>query len=280
MVVYGAPLSFPNDSENAVRTALAMCDEMERFNREIGEPLGLAMGICRGRALAGNVGSLRRMEYTVIGPEVNLASRLCETAPAGRIWTGPRIHEELKDRFGFAFLGPHRFKGTERIDVYEVLGPGASGRGTRPGKRGDDMKDRSKKVDKKVDLTIPMVPEMELAASRTAEAVAEFMGLGEDQIEEIKMALIEACINAMEHSGSKDPRVFINFDIGDDQLTIQISDRGHGFDPELARKQVAQKRERKETRRGWGLAIMEELMDDVHIQSDENGTVITMIKQR
>ena len=275
MVVYGAPLAFPDDSERAVRSALAMRDEMVRFNRRRGEPIGMAFGISRGRVLAGNIGSLRRMEYTVYGPNVNLAARFCDGAGAGEIWTGPEIYEELKDLFDFDCLGRQRFRGFDPLDVYEVIGP----EGLRK-KGGKNMADKPKKVEKKVDLTIPMVPEMELAATRTAEAVAEFMRMDEDKIEEIKMALIEACINAFEHSQSKDRRVFIDFDIGDDELTIRISDRGQGFDPAFAREEVVHKRERGESRRGWGLKIMEELMDEVAVQSDEHGTAITMMKRR
>ena len=134
--------------------------------------------------------------------------------------------------------------------------------------------------DRSVDLTIPMLPEMELAAIKTAEGVAHFMGLTENKLEEVKMALIEACINAFEHSQSKDPHVTINFTFDDDALTIQISDTGQGFDPSEARKEVVQRRERGESRRGWGLKIMEELMDKVDIHSNENGTEITMVKKR
>jgi anti-sigma regulatory factor (Ser/Thr protein kinase) len=53
-------------------------------------------------------------------------------------------------------------------------------------------------------LIIPMIPEMELTASTTAEAVAGFMKLDADTVDEIKLAIIEACINAIEHSSSED----------------------------------------------------------------------------
>ena len=68
-----------------------------------------------------------------------------------------------------------------------------------------------------------------------------------------KMALIEACINAFEHSRSKERRVYVNFDLGDDQLTIQITAKGEGFDPEKAKKDVVKRRESGESKRGWGL---------------------------
>ena len=138
------------------------------------------------------------------------------------------------------------------------------------------MEDRPKDVD----LIIPMIPEMELTAIKTAEAVAEFMKLDQDKIVEVKLALIEACINAFEHSQSQDERISINFDIGERELTIQITDRGQGFDLKQVQEELKKRRQHGERRRGWGLTIMKELMDEVEIESDENGTTITMVKRR
>ena len=133
---------------------------------------------------------------------------------------------------------------------------------------------------KKADLILPSIPEMELTATKAAEGVGQFMKLDQDKIEEIKMALIEACINAIEHSQSKDGRINISFDMGEDELTVQITDHGQGFDLEKARAELKARRERGERQRGWGLAIMEELMDKVEIDSNEEGTTITMVKRR
>ena len=108
-----------------------------------------------------------------------------------------------------------------------------------------------------VDLVIPMLPDMELTASKTAEAVGEFMGLHRDRIDEIKLALIEACINAIEHSNSEDRRVSINFEIGEEKLTLYISDRGSGFDLSKVQRELIPGGQR-EDRRGWGLKIMKE----------------------
>lgn len=130
-----------------------------------------------------------------------------------------------------------------------------------------------------VDLKIPILPEMELTATQTAEAVAKFMKLEADKIEEIKMALIEACINAFEHSKSQEGRVSINFEIGEERLTIRISDQGQGFDLSKVQEKLRQRRERGE-HRGWGLAIMKELMDEVRVESTEQGTTVVMVKRR
>ena len=134
--------------------------------------------------------------------------------------------------------------------------------------------------DRDVDLSIPILPEMELTAMKTAEAVGEFMNLDQTKIEEVKVALIEACINAFEHSRSEDGRVDISFDIGDDGLAITISDDGQGFDLEDAQAETEERRSGGDRKRGWGLTIMKELMDEVTIESSEKGTTLTMVKRR
>lgn len=131
-----------------------------------------------------------------------------------------------------------------------------------------------------VELIIPMIPEMELTASKTAEAVGDFMRLDRDRVDEIKLALIEACINAFEHSGSADGRISIQFEIGDDAVTIRISDKGQGFDLSTVREELEGRHAAGRRVRGWGLKIMQELMDDVRVESGKGGTTITMVKRR
>mgnify|MGYP006213116891 CR=1 FL=1 len=80
-----------------------------------------------------------------------------------------------------------------------------------------------------VELRLPILPNMELIATQTAEVISRHMNLTEDQAGEISMALIEACINAFEHSKAEN-NVFINFLIEDDSLVIKVIDQGIGFD--------------------------------------------------
>lgn len=114
------------------------------------------------------------------------------------------------------------------------------------------MEDRLKNG---VDLAIPNLPDMEISAAETAEAVGNFIGLDKDKTQEVKMSLIEACINAFEHSKGAG-QVHIHFEIEDDALTVQVTDTGGGFDPEEAKQQSKDRRDRGESRRGWGLKIM------------------------
>jgi class 3 adenylate cyclase len=80
MAVFGAPVSLGNDEERAVRAAVAMQQVTDALSRswaaEGKPPLRIGIGIATGDVVVGNVGSERRMEYSVIGDYVNLASRL------------------------------------------------------------------------------------------------------------------------------------------------------------------------------------------------------------
>lgn len=133
-----------------------------------------------------------------------------------------------------------------------------------------------------VTLTIPILQNMEVAATQTAEAVARFMEFDSDEIDELKHALIEACINAFEHSNSVENKVYIRFVMRPEDLTVVIQDYGQGFDagsvakPDLTAKVLGQ----DDYKRGWGLMLIESLMDTVEIVSGATGTMITMTKLR
>lgn len=135
---------------------------------------------------------------------------------------------------------------------------------------------------KEVSLTIPILENMEVAATQTAEAVAQFMEFDREQIDELKHALIEACINAFEHSKSGDSKVYIRFVMNPEDLVVVIQDFGQGFDPgEVPRPDLSAKVSGTDGyKRGWGLMLIEGLMDSVEIQSGEAGTQITMTKRR
>ena len=131
-----------------------------------------------------------------------------------------------------------------------------------------------------VELTLPVMEDMELAATKTAEVVAKHMGLNENQAAEISMALIEATINAFEHSESKSANVEIHFVIQGDTLEIKVTDHGKGFDKSKVAIPNIEEKIASDYKRGWGLQLIQELMDTVEFASTEDGTTVTMTKKK
>ena len=132
--------------------------------------------------------------------------------------------------------------------------------------------------DSNVDLSIPMQPDMEVVATTVAESIGTFVGLDENKVDEVKMAVIEACINAFEHSKSEERRIDLSFSIDEAGLMISINDGGSGFDMDQAMAKIAEKRDEGIGDRGWGLTLIHELMDEVSIASTSSGTVVKMLK--
>jgi serine/threonine-protein kinase RsbW len=137
---------------------------------------------------------------------------------------------------------------------------------------------------REVTLTLPMVPDMEIEASRTATAMAESIAMSADKIDEVRMAVVEACINAFEHSRSPDGKVYMTFEVlgaqGPESLRITVRDSGVGFAPEAIEEPDIQAKLKAERKRGWGLKIIRGLMDEVEIHSGQDGTTIVMCKSR
>ena len=130
-----------------------------------------------------------------------------------------------------------------------------------------------------VELKLPVLPDMELSATKTAEIVAKHMELSEEKSAEISMALIEACINAFEHSESN-KQIEIHFRIKGDELEIQVTDKGKGFDESKVKIPKIEEKIGSDHKRGWGHLLIKELMDTVEFESSSEGTTVTMTKKK
>ena len=125
MAVFGAPMSRGADAERAVRAALRIRESLDALNAERvrqGEaPLGMGIGINVGPAVAGNMGSTGRLNYTVLGESVNVASRLCDVAAAGEILETEAVLRDAGPAVDATLQGPRPFKGLSApLDVYTV----------------------------------------------------------------------------------------------------------------------------------------------------------------
>jgi serine/threonine-protein kinase RsbW len=132
-----------------------------------------------------------------------------------------------------------------------------------------------------ITLTAPNLPDMEIMISDIASSVASNLRLSQNEIDEIKLAVIEACLNSFEHSRSSDNKVTVRFYPEKDSLKIVIEDNGIGFNPgEIEAPDIKKIISGEEKRhRGWGLKIIKSFMDEVKIDSDKSGTKLTLIKR-
>jgi anti-sigma regulatory factor (Ser/Thr protein kinase) len=85
------------------------------------------------------------------------------------------------------------------------------------------------------------------------------------------MALIEACINAFEHSGAESGRVRLRYVLSPEKIELFVQDEGKGF-------RGGRAGEEPKRNRGWGLKLIRELVDDVEIVTGDRGTVVRMVK--
>lgn len=129
MIFFGDPVSQGDkrDALAAVSMALAMRQHMKIFRQQsrtqgISRPMEIRMGIATGYCMVGNFGADSRMDYTIIGREVNLASRLEYAADAGEILISQETYALVKDEVCCEDKGQISVKGFSRpVQVYQVL---------------------------------------------------------------------------------------------------------------------------------------------------------------
>lgn len=132
------------------------------------------------------------------------------------------------------------------------------------------------------EMVIPVGEDTELIAAHALEEIARRHKFPSKAINQLKTALVEACINAAEHGLAPDRKIHQRFLVSDDKITISISNRGLRLTDKLAEREDGEvqilPQESPDTRRGWGLNLIRGLMDDVRVEPVDDGTRITMTK--
>jgi len=131
------------------------------------------------------------------------------------------------------------------------------------------------------EMVVPMGGDNELIVARAVEQIARRLNFRPDAINQIKHAVVEACINASEHSLSPDQKLYQRLRVEDDKLVIIISSRGivpASIDEQSGEPVPAVEAQETAGRRGWGLGIIKTLMDEVEFERVDDGTSLRMTK--
>jgi adenylate cyclase len=125
MAVFGAPISKGNDAANAVNSAVQIQRLLIELNRDAAvrkwPELRVGIGINTGNAIAGNIGSPRRLDYTVVGDAVNTAQRLMTNAAGGQVLISESTANRLGKSFDLERLPELKVKGrNEAVPVFSV----------------------------------------------------------------------------------------------------------------------------------------------------------------
>lgn len=129
MAIYGAPITHPDHAIRAVSTGVLILETLKQWNEERRQqnltPIEMGVGVHSGEVVAGNMGAEDRLNYTVLGANVNLAARLCEVARPGQFLISEQTLKQahVEESFFVHALEPIRLKGfTDPVQTYEVIG--------------------------------------------------------------------------------------------------------------------------------------------------------------
>jgi len=115
MALFGAPIAKGNDAASSVRAAIEIQRLMTELNRDCKQrkwpELEVGIGINTGTVTAGNIGSLRRLDYTAVGDTVNVAARLMAEAEGGQILISESTARDLDPTFKVGGRKPVMLKG-------------------------------------------------------------------------------------------------------------------------------------------------------------------------
>lgn len=114
-------------------------------------------------------------------------------------------------------------------------------------------------------LDIPALPAfVGVARSVVATVATSIEGLDDDRLDDLRLAVSEACTNAVDGRGEGDHRVVLRCLVDEEHLDVRIEDASNGFSAEAI------------ARSGWGLQLITALVDDVAFSREDGGTAVTL----
>lgn len=131
-----------------------------------------------------------------------------------------------------------------------------------------------------LEMTLPMTKDAELVAAQSLEQVGKNLQLSRDAVGQMQIAVIEACINAIEHSKESDRNMYVRFVAAANQLEVSVESAGREFILDETGEPFDQKKaEKGAPRRGWGIKLMKRFVDEVRFEKTGRGTKTVLIKK-
>ncbi|MDM8559586.1 ATP-binding protein [Candidatus Parabeggiatoa sp. HSG14] len=125
----------------------------------------------------------------------------------------------------------------------------------------------------KVHLTIPAIFGYEDMPAAVAQVWARKMGASQEKADKAKLAVMEICLNAIEHGSHNNPQKVVTIDLfeqSENTLIIEISDTGKGFMPKIPKEFPPT----QANRRGFGIFMVYKLVDEVEFPPSNEGTLV------
>lgn len=124
-----------------------------------------------------------------------------------------------------------------------------------------------------VEVRLPSRLGYEKVAMSTASAVAKLMGFREDRVEDLKTAVAEACINAIEHGNRMNEKLSVGviLSAGDDALEVKVIDDGTGMKNRPPKPDIDRKMHGEEDPRGMGMFLIQALVDEAEWVAGADG---------
>ncbi len=127
-------------------------------------------------------------------------------------------------------------------------------------------------------MTLPMVKEAELVAAQCLDQIGKNLNVDQEAIGQLQIAVIEACINAMEHGKGDDSNVYLAVAVDAERAEVSIESAGREFIMQETGEPFEGKKNGKTPGRGWGIKLMKRFVDEVRFERTERGTRTVLVK--
>jgi anti-sigma regulatory factor (Ser/Thr protein kinase) len=128
------------------------------------------------------------------------------------------------------------------------------------------------------DMTLPMIKEAELVAAQCLEQIGKTLHINQDAIGQLQIAVIEACINAIEHSKGTEKKIYVSFVADGDRVEVSIESAGREFVVQETGEPFGDREHAKASGRGWGIKMMKRFADEVRFEKTARGTKTVLVK--